>query len=221
MPTIEFAGTICAGKLRLMTFLKSELEVYKNFSVRTVAQDLVAQVEATSVDGYFDRHLRTVGNTTSLLINYHSLPNTIILVHRGLYDACAFLKAYGYVGLIEKKEMDSQITSWLMQAQRYTDLVVFVKTPWETAFQRATKKFNYMFDRTKPDIVFTKDFYQKALDKAYCYFEKMLIKQEVAHLIVDGTKSEKENSKLIIEKTKPYLITHKKTPLNSFKGGLI
>ncbi len=195
MKTIEFAGTICAGKMTLLEEIKRELS---GKVAETIAQDLVIFIEMAHPGNYFERQVLLANRVTNRLIELRDLgmPNLVVLVHRGLYDAQSFMSAYVEADLISPARAGPQIAAWEANARLLTDFVILVKTPVEVALQRAKRKFATLFQLKAPDAVFKQKFFE-ALDRAYAELERKLPLK--SSLVVDGSKPIKENKERILE----------------------
>ncbi|TSC53236.1 MAG: hypothetical protein LiPW39_392 [Parcubacteria group bacterium LiPW_39] len=195
MRAIEFAGTICAGKMTLLEEIKRELP--GNIETETIAQDLVIHVEMEG-EGYFERQVWLANDVTNRLLRFRKLQmsNLVVLVHRGLYDAQAFMMAYVKANLVPPARARPQIAAWEANAKSLTDFVILVKTPVEIAFQRAKRKFATLFRLKDRDAVFEQKFFE-ALDQAYAELERKLPSK--SSLVVDGSKPVKENKERILE----------------------
>lgn len=201
MRVVEFAGTICAGKMSLVEGVRRLLQ---NYTVKVIAEDLTIQTEMAHPKDHFERQVLLANDVTSQLIRFRDLgmANLIVLVHRGLFDSQAFLTAYVKAGSIPSARASPQIAAWRANAKLLTDLVVLVKTPAEVAFRRAKRKFSSLFELEKPDVVFTREFFGY-LEAAYAELEQTL---PVGSLVVDGTKPvEKNINKILVEGIDPML----------------
>ena len=202
MRVVEFAGTFCAGKMWLLASVKEQL---RSYTVETIARDLVIASEMAHPTDYLARQILLTNDVTNQLIKFRDLrmPNLLVLVHRGLYDTLAFLSAYVKAGVIPQTRASPQLAAFRANAELLTDLVVLVKTPVEIAFRRAKSKFSGFFQLEKPDIVFTKEFFE-VLDQAYAELEQNLPPNSI---IIDGTeKVEKNVNKILIEGIDPVLV---------------
>lgn len=195
MRAIEFAGTICAGKMTLLEEIKRELP---GFVIETIAQDLVIHLEMAHSADYFERQVWLANDVTNRLIRFRDLcmSNLVVLAHRGLYDAQAFLMAYVKANLVPPARARPQIAAWEANARLLTDFVILVKTPVEVALQRAKKKFATLFRLKDRDAVLEQKFFE-VLDQAYEELERKLPSK--SSLVVDGSKPIKENRELILE----------------------
>jgi hypothetical protein len=191
--SIEFAGTICAGKMTLLEALKTELKKSRS-SIEIIAEDLTIQSKAVTTASHYERQILLVNLVAAGIIRSRS--DRLLLVHRGLYDAIAFMTAYIKFGLAKEDIALPQINAWRVEANRLIDAVVYVKTPAEVAYKRAKKKFSMLF-RMKADPIFDKNFFE-VLERCYSSLEEEIPVQKL--IVVDGKMPPKNNVEIILER---------------------
>lgn len=192
---IEFAGTICAGKMTVVEAVKKEL-AKSGSSIQVIAEDLTIQSKMiSSYSNHYERQVLLANLITAELIKSR---DRLLLVHRGLYDAVAFMRAYIQYGLVEEISALSQINAWRVSADKLINLVVLVKTPAEVAFARARKKFFTLF-QMKTDPIFDKNFFE-ILEGCYTELEKEIPPQKLIVINGGGELSPWENAEIILER---------------------
>lgn len=220
MKIVEFAGTICAGKMTLLGEVKSRLKsACPDWIVRGVVEDIRIRSEVAHPENYLERQILITGRTMNELIEFRDFGGPdLVLVHRGLWDAQAFMAGYVKANLVPPARARPQIAAWEANAKSLTDFVILVKTPVEVAFQRAKKKFATLFQLKDRDAVLEQKFFE-VLDQAYEELERKLPSK--SSLVVDGSKPIKENRERILEAIAQLLKPEKGlTPeANSKEGG--
>lgn len=192
---IEFAGTICAGKMTVVEAVKKEL-AKSGSSIQVIAEDLTIQSKMVVSEGnHYDRQVLLANLITAELIKSR---DRLLLIHRGLYDAIAFMQAYVQFGLAEEISALSQINAWRVSADKLINLVVFVKTPAGVAFDRARKKFLTLFEM-KTDPIFDKNFFE-ILESCYLGLEKEIPPKKLIVINGGGELSPLENAEIILER---------------------
>jgi len=191
--SIEFAGTICAGKMTLLEALKTEL-IKSRSSIEVIAEDLTIQSRVVTATSHYERQILLVNLVAAGIIRSRS--DRLLLVHRGLYDAVAFMMAYVKFGLAEENHALAQINAWRAEANRLIDTVVYVKTPVDVAYKRARRKFSTLFEM-KADPIFDKKFFE-VLEICYSLLEKEISDQKL--IVIDGRMPSKDNVEIVLER---------------------
>lgn len=185
--TIEFMGMPKAGKTTQMEILESNLKE-KGYTVRCIYEG--ARVSPLDKKDYFLFNSWSFNNTTNKILEAKLYDTDYILIDRGVYDHTAFSKALRKSNRITSKEADDSI-SYFRHFYDIEDLVFLFAVPPEVSLRREFKHKNTGFGRVlNPDFL-------KTLFDAYLDVENEIEKD---HLVIDGTKKLKENSREMMEK---------------------
>jgi len=222
MITVELVGNICVGKKSLLEALKALLESERpDLSVKPIAQDLTIILEMINPKKYFDRQRLLVSKVTSQLIAARDSGIPLTIVHRGFYDACAFLNAFVKAGVVTQSKASPSLIYWKKTGKQEVNLVVLVKAPVEEAFKRARKKFGeavFKLDLDESDIVFSEGFFN-ILNECYQDLERQL---PANSLIVDGSNpfsNVRRNAKVVFEAISKLLLVEENEDNQNRVGG--
>jgi thymidylate kinase len=191
MKIVEFAGMFHAGKSTIVKRLNQTLS-QMGYKVQTIGKDKAVGEAFINKWAVMERQKWVLSGTIYELTELRDMSKAdIILVHRGPWDAIAFLRALIKTGLVLPKEANPYIRVAELET-RNIDFIVLIKLSIKASMERSWSPFPY----AEMDPVVNSRV-AKAMKEAY---EELIEKLPEQSLVLNGHKSKEENYKLILNK---------------------